>query len=214
MGLELVNTPLFRDSTLVNYWRFEGNSNDSKGSNNGSDTGITYGSGHGMFGQGASFPNSNSAINIAAPFLGNSHFTMNVWLRTSSTNSAFIIAWGGYEFEVVNISGSMIARIGAGLTFYGSKTFNDGNWHMLTFVYDGTNVSWYFDGVLDTTTTATLTFSSGGTIVIGANPNGTNGEWRGDMDDFYIFSRALFPGEINSLFTGIFGGAAFLLTLL
>src|ERR1051326_1866471 len=87
MGKEIYRTKLFNDPALVSYWRFEGNSNDSKGSNNGSDTSITYSSGNGNFGQGAGFNGSSSKIvitdNSSLHLL--SAFTILGWIKASGT---------------------------------------------------------------------------------------------------------------------------------
>ncbi|MEK7174285.1 MAG: hypothetical protein AAB759_01355, partial [Patescibacteria group bacterium] len=58
---ELYSTSFFSDSNLLNYYRFEGNSNDSKGSNNGTDTNISYSSSYGKFGQGSLFQTASSS---------------------------------------------------------------------------------------------------------------------------------------------------------
>ncbi len=62
MAVELFTYPLFLDANLVAYWRMEGNSNDSKGSNNGTDSNITYSNANGRFGQGAAFNGTTSSI--------------------------------------------------------------------------------------------------------------------------------------------------------
>lgn len=52
---ELYSTPLFNDASLISYYRMEGNSNDAKSSNNGSDSSMSYSTTSGKFGEGASF---------------------------------------------------------------------------------------------------------------------------------------------------------------
>lgn len=39
---ELYLTPLFSDANLMAYWRMEGSNADSKGTDNGNDTSVTY----------------------------------------------------------------------------------------------------------------------------------------------------------------------------
>ena len=78
--IELFQTPLYNDPSLVSYWRFEGNSIDSKSANNGLDTAITYSPANGKFGQGASFNGSNSRIITASATLTNS-ITWSLWIR-------------------------------------------------------------------------------------------------------------------------------------
>jgi hypothetical protein len=85
-SLEMYSTPLFSDSNLASYYRFEGNSNDAKGSNNGSDTSISYGSSYGEFGQGASFNGGSSEMDMGNVFdeTGTSPFSISTWIKTSA----------------------------------------------------------------------------------------------------------------------------------
>ena len=56
-------TKFINDANLVSYWKLDGNSNDSKGSNNGTDTGMSYSAG--LFDSAGVFNGSSSNINIA-----------------------------------------------------------------------------------------------------------------------------------------------------
>lgn len=84
MAVELNSySTLLGDANLQAYWRFEGNSNDSEASNNGTDTNVTYGAGYGRFGQGASYNGSNAYTNIPynATLCQSTAMTVNMWVR-------------------------------------------------------------------------------------------------------------------------------------
>jgi len=88
MSIELNSYPtLLNDASLQAYWRFEGNSNDSKNSNNGTDTNVTYGTSYGKFGQGASYNGTSSYTNI--PYnstLRSMAMTLNFWIRRTQSS--------------------------------------------------------------------------------------------------------------------------------
>lgn len=62
-------TKFINDASLVSYWPLDGNSNDAKGSNNGTDTSVTYGTSYVPyvnFGQGANY-NGSAYTDIGNP---------------------------------------------------------------------------------------------------------------------------------------------------
>ena len=52
-------------TSLISYYNFQSNSNDQFGSNNGSDTGMSYTAGGGKVNNGAVFDGSTSIINVS-----------------------------------------------------------------------------------------------------------------------------------------------------
>ena len=59
---------------LISYWKFEGNSNDSIGANNGTDTTVSYNSSYGKIGQGV---NTNGTLSNGINFGNNSILNSN-----------------------------------------------------------------------------------------------------------------------------------------
>jgi WD40 repeat protein/serine/threonine protein kinase len=82
----------------------------------------------------------------------------------------------------------------------GKMDVNDGKWHHVVGVYDGTKMCLYLDGELDVSASAT------GSIKTNSDPVyiGENGErrrfWNGLIDDVRIYSYALSEEEIEDLF--------------
>ena len=105
--------------------------------------------------------------------------SIEFWINTNTTSTeASILQYGssgiGNMFWYLNAGrvyqGWQMDSSGNWAILAGSKLINDGQWHYVAFVADGTNpVSLYIDGVKDT-----LTFTrSGGT-------GGTNVDWIAD----------------------------------
>lgn len=206
MAVELFSYPLFSDANLVNYWRLNGDSTDSKASRDGSDTSITYGSG--KFDQSAGFNGTSSRISLGTSNnIGTSLFTVNYWAKTTSsgaTRSAvnyFLAGSNGFStgiytdnkpFFYAKSTGEALMTGGTG------SAINDDNWHMITVVKYATN-DWkiYTDGVETkaVTTSITGTMDNAGTKYLGSY-NATAEFWSGNIDDVSVFTRALTSTEI------------------
>ena len=93
-----------------------------------------------------------------------------------------------------------LAAIGLGEVHSTGTITNDGLWHYVTvtFVDSSNTLSFYIDGVLSGSGTLNLPADvAGHTIRIGSNPGGTF--FRGALDEFRVFSRALSQSEIQSI---------------
>lgn len=224
MTNELINTKFYSDANLVSYWRFEGNSNDSKSSNNGTDTDMIYGTDYGKFNQGASFNGTSSRILLPnnASLRLSSPYTISAWVKTSvsGTGNYFYIlgkANGnndtyGYEFFVYGLTGVVgfyVDNTATGnylTTSNSSIKANDGKWHHIVGTATGSLMSIYIDGMLINTMVQTFepSYVNEYNGYIGAcwsvNLNRPNWYAAGTLDDLAIFSRALSLGEVQSLY--------------
>jgi len=223
---ELYDTSLYNDSNLVSYWRFEADSNDSKGSNNGTTTNITYDAGYGKFGQGA-LVGTSGKISLGNPSnLRLDTFTINFWMvaKPTATTSPKLIwarnpnmdsvaefgfgwAWDwsdNSQFRVVvdNNGGVGEQRQVGSLTY---SSFNDGD--MVTVVGDWPIVTVYINGAnMGSTASFTQHFTNNynsPTQAIGANGAHIYSATGMEIDDMAVFSRVLSESEISSLYTGI-----------
>jgi len=80
---------------------------------------------------------------------------------------------------------------------------NDGNWHHVACVYDGTKLCLYVDGKLDTCDTNWGNIkASNDPLYIGEDPLVLKYGWNGLIDDVRIYSYALSPGEVKMLYEG------------
>ena len=229
---ELFQTALYNDPSLVAYWRFEGNSNDSKGTHNGTDTSVLYGNSYGKFGQGANFGGSS---NIVIPDTSDFHLTapysISFWINPSvagygpfgyneflsNTDSS-----GNHGFLFVNYSdyyypccllptppGLYGLQFYYGAGPYGqnanttiTSALTNGLWYHVALVDDGTRVTMYLNGSVAGTGPENPSSYAGVTGLQIGGINGNSQKLNGSLDDAAIFSRALTPAEVVSLYTG------------
>jgi hypothetical protein len=88
----------------------------------------------------------------------------------------------------------------------GSKPVDDGQWHHITGVYDGTMMYQYVDGDLDDVAPATGQITTGDKpSFIGGYPTtnaGRSRDWNGWIDDVRIYNYALSAAEVEALYAG------------
>ena len=206
---ELYPSYLFNDANLVSYYRFEGNSNDSKGSNNGTPTGITYNASYGKFGQGARFVNASSShIAFGDPAslrFGTGGFTMNTWLSLDAIGSLTAMLHkdpDGTGFYCFCQTSGIIAT--NNLLTVGGPNFLTalvaGTMTMVTISRDGSgNIRLYLNGKIDNTASGTnKDISKVGTGMDYGIQNG----WYPtcNLDELSLFSKGLSDGEVRDLF--------------
>jgi hypothetical protein len=194
----------------------EGNSNDSKGSNNGSDTSITYDPSYGKFGQGALFNASTDKISIGAASdlnFGTGDFSVNMWVNaTSATNGMHFVGRNtieaGRSSWYIRLNSSAIQWFDAtnGTTYTTTSTtgtdfLDTGVWQMCTFVRTGGNFIFYKNGALYESKSGTARDHTNVTdpLCIGSQNSG-NAAFQGDIDDVSFFTRALTVAEIIYLY--------------
>lgn len=217
---ELYTTNFINDENLVAYWRFEGNSNATVSSFNGTDTNITYGTGYGKFGQGCLFAgnNSTSKIDFGAKIIPKGAKTISIWLKYLD---------GGSYYAILDETGTDSANYGNwwycnSSFFYASakygvagqnnfymtsiKKVGDNVWHHICLTWDGTTntnkVKLYIDGELDHSKTAAVTESNNPTYNTWLGRYHDNAQWtfNGSLDDFAVFNRALTAREVKKLY--------------
>lgn len=201
--------------TPTHYYNYTANSNDAVGSSNGTDTNTpTYTSG-GKPGNALTLVSASSQYvslpNGVFPW-GTNTVSINMWIKMSSTSG--------------NQSWVMTARTGQGCLIYKSgtntidfakpnvvsTTYNwtgiDTNWHMWTFVADGSGMRYYLDGnstpVASNANTTNFTDPSGDTLEVGAYRSGgtIQAGWYNDgqTDSLGIWDVALSTSEIAELY--------------
>ena len=85
----------------------------------------------------------------------------------------------------------------------GKKNVNDGQWHHVVGVYDGSTVSLYIDGVLDNSSEASGAIQMNDLIVIiGGNSEQAGREWNGLIDEVCIIGGAIDANAAHSLYAG------------
>jgi Concanavalin A-like lectin/glucanases superfamily len=202
----LSQSSLFSDPSLIAYYPFEGNSNDSKGSHNGAGTNITYGTSYGKFGQGANFDGSSSFISLGSSVNIPAAFSIHAWVYLKSplqTGTVFNNDNSGGTQTVyiqINGQGSMSCSNFISSIDSPNGTLTAGAWYMIDYTNDGSSAKLYINGSQVAAGTVAHTAYTE-SAYIGKYALGTN-YLKGSVDDYAIFSRALSGAEIASVYRG------------
>ena len=85
----------------------------------------------------------------------------------------------------------------------GTKNVNDGGWHHLVGVYDGSSLTLYVDGVVDGSVSSSGSIAMNNyDVEIGGNDQASGLEFHGAIYDARVYSRALCPAEVQALSSG------------
>jgi hypothetical protein len=222
--MELKRNSLFATSNLLAYYRLEGNSTDSKGSLNGTDTSITYGTDHGKYGQGASFNGTTSRIVLGTSSVLANLFdgggTINLWANPAGLGGGNLGRYlsGGVtnSWELFNwsLSGSNLQATFSQIFSTANGTWRSGHviplntWTMITITYNNgattNNPLLYINGVSSALTkidtpNGTRNSDTASSRVIGNRADGDRGH-NGKIDDVAYFNRILTANEIKSIY--------------
>jgi hypothetical protein len=192
--LETYYQEVAADPYTVGLWHFnetEGNALDSSGNNNtGTPTGTTIVDG--MFGKARSFNGSSDYIQLTnIPFTGNANFTIEAWVKTSSTGTRKdIVSFGTSTinnalFLYINSSNQLqfdLTNAGGPVS---SQTITDGKWHHVAAVNQNGLIHLYVDG-------------SGTGNITAMSPNITNTVNNYNIGRSYIASN-YFNGQIDDV---------------
>lgn len=216
MAQEIITTSLFDDTNLVSYYQFEGNSNDSKDGNNGTDTAVTYNATNPQFNQNALSNGTSSLIDLGAGSNLNitTDITIGGWIyiTTSDTSINGMVGKGDnvspfeqYGLYEQNGTCAMRVRNSADTVFESTRASAGINqWQLVVGTISGTTVTCYVNGVAGATATVTGTRATAvANCEILSNNISNNPTWlRGRVDDICIFNRALTATEISQWSAG------------
>lgn len=205
--------------TLISKWTFDNNSSaDDKGSNDGTDSSITYVAGR--FGKAASFNGSSSSITVSADSTIDVNSTgplrISAWVYADSDGEnnvgrivdKFSGTDVGYRLWVNNESSSAVTlsfEVGFSTTnaiVTTSTTMSIDAWHKVDAVLNSDDsVDIYIDGVLasystDTTGSGSVNDDSAVDLIIGNNSAGS-ATFDGELDDVRIYDGAFTVDDIE-----------------
>ncbi|MET1260643.1 LamG domain-containing protein [Flagellimonas sp. DF-77] len=147
--------------------------------------------------------------------------SVEAWVRTSFSSGSYNANWAIVDFDRSDfynffvhgdgrVAFSTYSPTGAIQDFYGSSTVNDGQWHHIAAVYDGTDKFIYVDGVLDGTqtnphggtalgkSTTRFGFIGDGSEASSYNANRNGEYYTGDISELRIWHRVLSASEIDA----------------
>jgi len=176
------------DSSMVAFWRMEGNANDSYkyGYNGTASAGVAYNDNiitkAAVFNGANKITVSNSAINEVFK----SRFTLEFWMQTGDTLTGSLVRGGtdNNKFSV-GIDNNRLVVNASGVKLNSSTLTNPRN-YFVAVVYDssGSNISLYVDNVRVDSKTITSAPSFTGNLVIGEG-------FIGLIDEVALYNRTL-----------------------
>ena len=136
----------------------------------------------------------NSSLDVAS-----SSHSLSFWLKTTDGSTQVVMEKGrGGELAVFIISNKIYW--GGAWSYYGGTTVvNDGNWHNIIFVADGSSSTIYIDGSSVATKTVALPSTNTDDFVMGTDANGSNA-YDGNLDEIAIFNYALTSENVTSIY--------------
>ena len=217
-----INKPAYTGSLtdgLVGFWSFDGpdmtgtTAYDRSGNaNNGT---LTNGPVRkiGRIGQALEFDGVDDYVSLGNPASLNitGNITVAAWIKfsASQTNKPIVNRWGIDQsyLMTVHYNGnnliSFVIRVSdVNQEAVSVNTYNDGRWHFVVGIFDGSNVRLNIDNGVENimgASTAGPIDSPATNVVIGAYNNPTN-FFTGLIDDVRIYNRALSSDEIRRLY--------------
>ena len=203
-------------TNTLNYFKFNGNSNNSIGNIDSTDSNITYVPG--KYDQCANFNGTNSNIKYTGSELTN--FTVSLWFKTVSTNGGYLISQSATNSNAFDLTIHNNGEISAVLwqdAYVGNKellsnlkSLNNGQWHNVLVTRNGSTVIIYIDGNFDIKRTDMFTFTVGNYYkTIGSHNSGV--VWlNGQIDEIIIENKVWSENEVRKYYTNYLGRFAIL----
>ncbi len=224
LGLVITSEAKAADPDLIGYWKFDetsgttaqdatGNGND--GTLNGDPQWVA-----GKLGGALEFDGEGDYVDIGNDPIFNitDQITVACWIKvsqfTDSWQAIFTMGDDSWRLQRQTTTDNLCWAC-TGVTgtpgdwwLHGDVNVNDGEWHHIAGVYDGSKYYLYVDGDLDASkdTSGTMSISSY-PVFIGANAQQSGREFDGLIDDVRIYKRALMDTEILGVMAG--GGAVY-----
>lgn len=213
-------------SSLINWWRGNSNTTDVIGGQNGTlQNGATYTTtaAAGMSGPAFTFDGIDDHISCgtSAGNVGTNDFTLDFWIRTSSTRSleALIskrVSCGQANMLDLRIgdsqaNGKLVMELSSGFSsqyhvIRSVAAVNNGNYQHVAFTRKGTTCAFYINGQLDATATFAniANINNNAQLYFGRSPciGGGDGSayFSGELDEIGFHNRAISADEIRSIF--------------
>ena len=157
-----------------------------------------------------SFDGSSDMVNVSGIPSSPASITQAAWIKTTSDNDVVMSkrqsSQDGSDWATILVDSNGFANIvvdDAGYANYiiSTTTVNDGEWHWVVGVKEGTNYTIYVDGVGESSETDAHAMGGGSdTFTIG-----WNGAWKryfkGEIDEVQVWTRALSNDEIMELYS-------------
>lgn len=212
-------------ASLASYWNFDGTGLVSQIFNVTATLGTSLSANtatmqyvSGQMNQGISFNGStdwlggSGTVPSSITTLASSPFTILVWFKASTAlpvTSAMMVAFQSSSPLIVPLgvdtTGKLMFCTALGVCVDGTRSVNDGLWHMAVAVNNGTVFTIYLDGADAAEVAVTYGAPAGasalGTILDVGALSGTSHFYTGSLDELAIWSRALTTTEIATIYS-------------
>ncbi|MHC4595445.1 MAG: LamG-like jellyroll fold domain-containing protein [Planctomycetota bacterium] len=194
------------DTRLIGHWKFDGDTQDSSGRGNHGTAGVTpeaYVAGevgsNALDLRGADYV----VIDGVVDDITSTDITLSAWVKTTQANEGNVFASNdsasAHPLMFGVTSGNPFVYDGSDITF--GPVVNDDQWHLLTYVRDGSQGYVYADGFLRGTYSANFSLETVTRWSIGQEWDSTNPSdfYTGAVDDARIYDYPLSAGEVGWL---------------
>ncbi|MHB9019530.1 MAG: DUF2341 domain-containing protein [Minisyncoccota bacterium] len=218
-----LTTAFYNNTGLVGSWHFSDGagviSSDFSGNNN---HGTLVGNPSwvdGKYGNGLTLNGTSQYVNIPASNslnLGTGDFAISLWFNAPDQTTAYPAlvstqgGWNAGAFALRYDNTGYASKVGVYLNpgdplFASTNTFSNNAWHHVVLTRSGTKMSLYVDNSLEGTADSSLpvNLGYGGAMRMGWGTwDGANGYFKGTLDEFMVYSRALSISEISDIYNG------------
>ncbi len=191
-------------SGMLAWWKAEGNALDSAGTNNGTTQGVMNYT-NGEVAQAFSLNGVDSGFSATVGTLasGNTPHTIEGWFYINALppNRTWLVLLGtpnaGSHHWLLQTDGTTQFGVWSGAQ--ASPVLPVGSWVHLAVTFDGTTMSCYTNGQLQSAQSATFSFTSPVPITMGV-PQGSENFFNGKIDEVSLYNRALSSNEVASIY--------------
>jgi hypothetical protein len=170
--------------------------------------------GDGKIGGAMKFDGADDYIEVRdeSSFDITSRITVSAWIKVNAFTKSYqaIVTKGNNAWRIQRWSNTNyieFACTGLSHNPYGSVlgdiSVNDGQWHHVAGVYDGSRIYLYVDGILNASTASSGTINTNNfKVLLGENAQERNRYWNGLIDDVRVYNRDLSAAEIGTIKAG------------
>jgi hypothetical protein len=202
------------ETGLIGWWTFDEGSGTIAHDSSGLGNDGTFGPEGtpqwvaGIRGGAIQLGGSDDYININAvanDMPANNNFTISAWVKTTTGDGNVIGSndtGSGHDF-IFGLAGNGQMLIEADSVRNYPPVLNDGQWHMITYVRNGTTATLYTDGVPVGTETPSGNPAGQARWSIGMEwDSSPSDEYEGAVDDVRFYNRPLTAAEVQSILKG------------
>ncbi len=197
---------------MMGWWRGEGTPASLFDLNPPATTGVGYAAGR--VGQGMLLGGAGAGVDLGSPpFLDVQNFTVQAWVRRSSTDAVasdgsatgWIVARGagGFGFGIGQDGRLQFEAVGMAAPVFSTAAITDTEFHHVAVVRSEVTVTFHLDGVVVGAQAFPTVLGYGGKAAIGRRGDTGTGSFAGMLDEIVFFDRALSAAEV----AGIHGAA-------